>query len=333
MSFDTAKRVLEPLKLSAFKLQLAGGEPLLNLKLIREIHSYMNREKIGAELCIQTNGCLITHEIAKELGKMGIAIGISLDGPPEVNDLLRGDTSGTLRGIRILGEQGIPVNINCVVTSKSVKFLPELVDIAFYMENVGGIGLDLLRFAGRAELPADFAAPAEPEEIRHYVRAAYERSIMLYKAFGRTVGIREIEEARRGLASGRACGAYCHAANGNSIVVLPDGSIYPCGSLWGRTEYCMGNVHGESPLRELRLKAGRPAECRGCAYRQVCRGACPSRILLNSGTDGFSEQDCALRKVSFELAQEAISTQTSYMDFSHAPLVEDPPGPPEKGGE
>ena len=39
---------------------------------------------------MQTNGTLINNEIARKIKKMNIAVGISLDGPPEVNDKLRG---------------------------------------------------------------------------------------------------------------------------------------------------------------------------------------------------------------------------------------------------
>ncbi|UNC93056.1 radical SAM protein [Candidatus Contubernalis alkalaceticus] len=42
MSFDTAKKVLGSIP-NPFKVQLSGGEPLLNFELVRQISSYRDR--------------------------------------------------------------------------------------------------------------------------------------------------------------------------------------------------------------------------------------------------------------------------------------------------
>lgn len=52
-----------------------------------------------------------------------------------------------MAGIRTLGEAGVYVNLNAVVTSVNVQKLPQLVDFAWYLESEAGIGLDLLRAA------------------------------------------------------------------------------------------------------------------------------------------------------------------------------------------
>lgn len=165
MTFETAKKAID-LPKGSFKLQLAGGEPLLNFELIKEIHSYLKKQKPNIKMQIQTNGTLIDDKIGKWVKEMGIPIGVSLDGPFEVNESIRGSTKEVIEGIKTLGAFGIMTNINCVVTSESIKKLDKLMDLAFYLGNIGGIGLDLLRETGRTEISGvEIASPEQRPAI------------------------------------------------------------------------------------------------------------------------------------------------------------------------
>lgn len=89
------------------------------------------------------------------------------------------------------------------------------------------------------------------------------------------------------------------------MVVLPDESLYPCGSLAGRAEYGMGNL--DSPdIRTIRLETEKTPGCIKCSYGKVCPGGCPARSILNTGNASYSPQDCALRRTAFEIAEEEI---------------------------
>lgn len=301
MNFETAKKAIDTLG-DDFKLQLAGGEPILNFKLIKEIYEYLRVNKPKVKLQMQTNGALIDSTIAHEIKKMGIAVGVSFDGPVKINESLRGSTSEVIAGIKALAEEGIMVNLNCVLTEENVEYLDRLVEMAIYLGNVGGIGIDLLRETGRAY--DNSIKKASPDKIRIHLRDAYSRANELSKIIGRMIIIREIEDARKRLLQGSGCTDYCYAVNGGSVVVVPDGSMYPCSSLTGREEYYMGNVHNSSSQRVVKLKHERPESCRLCKYGAVCIGACPSRSIINSNTGGFTVEDCALRKTAFEIIEE-----------------------------
>ena len=301
-------RMEEPVAFSALELfkdepltvQFAGGEPLLNWELIEAVTEYVEKQRPGTRLQLQTNGIAMDMQKAIYIREHKIAVGVSLDGIPEVNERLRGRTAEVVAGIRTLGEAGVCVNLNAVVTSENVQKLPQLVDFAWYLESVAGIGLDLLRAAGRGEREFTRLC-AEESVIEQALWKMYERSCMLERLSGRKIVFREIDEAARRQRVGKRL-PYCFASCGNAVAVLPDGDCYPCGSLAGRPEYYMGNVMGQ--VHSLRLEPegvfAESEKCTACPGRLVCPGACPSRRILN----GESKEDCALRRTAFQIVEQ-----------------------------
>ena len=295
MRYETARKAMDYMDGHPFRLQLAGGEPLLNKPLLLRI-----LEDVGDDpsipCSIQTNATLIDDGIAEVFRKYRVAVGVSLDGKPEINEKQRGETPKALEGIRILGAHGIRVNLTVVVTAENAARLHELVDMALYLGNVNGIGLDLLRRAGRAV--DNGISPAAPEALEHGLRALKKRVDEVNRLLPRPLIVREFEKAKYYLSAEHPCLDYCFAARGKSFVVLPDGGCWPCGSLAGQPEYSMGNVH--SAVQPLTIQCARPEQCETCVYRKACTGGCPSRGLLRGG---FDELDCLMKKISFELVQ------------------------------
>jgi len=85
-----------------------GGEPLLiGVKKLNQLGKIMKAElldyNITVDLGIQTNGLLFTEEIGDFFVKYNGTIGVSIDGPPKINDLHRVDHRG--RGSSILLEK------------------------------------------------------------------------------------------------------------------------------------------------------------------------------------------------------------------------------------
>lgn len=303
MSFQTAKTAMD-IPAGKYKLQLAGGEPLMNFHLIRKIYEYIWASKPHMKIQLQTNGTLITHEMAREIRNMGLAIGVSLDGIYPINEKLRGRTKAALNGIRLLGEQGIGVNINCVVSNSNIEYLDKFIDWIFYLGNVNGIGLDLLRNTGRTLVSN--VEKASPEHIHDNLWKAYRQTKKIFELTGKKIFIREIEEAKRRMETKVSCDNYCYASIGNAMVVLPGGQLYPCGSLVGKQEYYMGNIHEDESIKKIALKIQKPDQCKECKYNEFCRGACPSRSIINE-QGGFTLEDCILRRTAFEIAEKEKS--------------------------
>lgn len=82
----------------AVSVQFHGGEPLLaSDEFFREAVAFC-REELGRKLgkkvdfYIQTNLTRVTVEREALLRELGIGISFSLDGPPEINEKMRGGT-------------------------------------------------------------------------------------------------------------------------------------------------------------------------------------------------------------------------------------------------
>lgn len=304
MPESVAVKALSYFKGRPLKIQFSGGEPMMNFGLIKSVIEEAGRMHLDASFQIQTNGTLIDAAAARFIKKNRIAVGVSLDGIPEINEATRGKTMEVVRGIQNLGREGVIINLNCVVTRMNVRFLERFVDFAFYLGNVAGIGLDLLRCAGKAADPLQ-AQSASADEIKSALIAMTQRSSMLYEKTGRHIIIREIEEAKMRLQRKSVPKGYCYASCGASFVVLPEGSVYPCGSLAGKADYAMGSVFDK--IMPVKLDEGKNATCTRCSYGKVCPGACPSRYILNIQENGARSLDCVLRKTAFMLAEKEMN--------------------------
>lgn len=89
MTEEVASEALELLDRAPGRtlVELAGGEPLLNFDLIRFLlKKYGGRYRFA----LQTNGLLLDAPKLNFLAEHGVGLGLSLDGPPRVNDLSRG---------------------------------------------------------------------------------------------------------------------------------------------------------------------------------------------------------------------------------------------------
>ena len=319
MSWDIARKAIDYAAASGspFKVQFTGGEPLLNLPLIREIVAYTRKKKITVRYQVQTNGTLITPQIAGELKAMGIAPGISLDGMPEVNDRLRpfadgrGSTVATLRGLSNLGAEGVKVGLTAVLTAQSVAGLPRLVELASYMGNVYGIALDLLRPMGRSGVYK--ILPPEPAAMEESVRACLRRAEEIARWGGKPVRFREVERIKRQLALRLARRYYCYATTGQSFAVMPGGAVYPCSSLAGQPDFYLGNISEQdfslpvslARLPFLRRRVNDLAGCRDCPDNWLCGGGCLARAYACTGrVDRTHPDDCRLKKVFLQYVRE-----------------------------
>lgn len=282
-----------------FILQFTGGEPLLEFSTIKAVTEYVEVKKYPAILQLQTNASLLTEEIAEYLKKHKIAVGVSLDGRPSVNDSLRKRKDGnsaseaTVRGIRLLAARQIPIGLTCVVTDANVKSLPGIVQMAYYLGNVRQIGFDLLRRQGRGTA----LRPAAPEDVAIAMEQCYALAQRMEQATGIRIRFSQLEKIRQ-IVSGRACAfGQCYAMRGEEAYVTSDGKIYACSSLAGNTDFLLGDVwKGMDPEKTKQVGqyiAEAMKACNECPRLSVCGGGCFTRW---QGRDGKAEEECAMQQ-------------------------------------
>ncbi|MCK9440526.1 MAG: radical SAM protein [Methanothrix sp.] len=292
----------------SFKIQFTGGEPLLNLDLIEKAVDYVSEMGLQAPCQVQTNATLINPDVAGRLKSLKIGIGVSLDGPPSVNDALRpfsdgsGSTGSAMRGIAALRDEGIRVGATCVLSRANAATLAGLVDVLSYLGNVEGIAIDFLRPVGRASR----SMQPDPCLAAAGIETAISRADHLAGMGGRRINFRELERMRYTLECGGARLHHCFFDSCRSLVVLADGSSYVCPSLLD-PQMMLGNIEASGFAEELlyrmaekRCLVQSPWECNTCTDRWLCAGPCLAHYVA-----GLNRSiECAVKRVFMRHARE-----------------------------
>ena len=314
MDWQVAKRALDLMLnyFDSFKVQFAGGEPLLNMDLIERVVNYTGGLSIRYQ--IQTNATLIDRGVARWIRELGISVGVSLDGLPEVNDFLRpfadgrGSTTATISGLESLRAEGIRVGLTCVLSAENVAGLPGLVELASYLGNVEGISLDLLRPMGRAKRGE--VDPADPALAARSVNAALRRAEELSLMGGRRVKFREVERIRYLLSHGLERKYRCPFDARRYLVVDPKGRAWPCPSLVGIPEFYLGNILEDDFADELSDKLERcrglialPRYCSVCPERRLCGGPCLAQTYAGQLSGEVNLTECYVRRAFINFAR------------------------------
>lgn len=132
-------------------LSLSGGEPLMDPRLFEQIDL---ARSLGLRVNVVTNGVLVREQEAERLADTANIVAVSLDGPPDVHNALRGSPQAfahALRGIRRLRAAGARVAI--IHTARAAS-LPHLRWLRRLAGELGAEALQLhpLEPTGRARL-------------------------------------------------------------------------------------------------------------------------------------------------------------------------------------
>lgn len=285
---------------------LTGGEPLLRPDLF-EIAAYATGH--GLKAAFSTNGTLVTRETARELLAAGVTIAsISIDGStPEIHDDFRqqpGAFEASRRGMSILQEAGIKVQVNTSLTRRNLEDLDNIYRLVKRMQ-AHAWHVFMLVPTGRGLSPAnqDLIGADDYERVLNYI---YEKNrddqmeikptcapqyYRILRQRAAADGI-PVDLERFGL-NARTRG--CLAGMGFGFVSYK-GDVYPCGYY----PKSAGNVR-ERPFREiwekselfqqLRDFSKLEGACGKCGYIKVC-GGCRARAYAVTGNDFAAEPYC-----------------------------------------
>ncbi|HID09512.1 TPA: radical SAM protein, partial [Candidatus Micrarchaeota archaeon] len=268
----------------ALRLVLTGGEPLVHPGLL-DVLAEAKKHRLAVR--ILTNGTLLADRLPELSGLLDPRVDsfqVSLDGTEEVHDSIRGD--GTFRkameGIRAAISRGYPVDVAFTVTPGNRSSALPL------YRSLKGLGVRSFRVSwgvpvGRLSHPVTFQSFLDlVEALRH--------------ASG-SVGIPVSYEPRSDLPVVPPS-VYTCPAGVSQVFVASSGDVYPC-PLFRFPEFNMGNVRSEDLLsiwekpgweRLRRDLSG--TKCASCPLFRSCRGGCPARAYLVSGTLNAPAPDC-----------------------------------------
>ena len=264
-----------------FHVQLTGGEPTLEPELIEWIASFIRKKSLPATIGIQTNGTILDASLIKMFKRHDIQVGVSLDGPPDLHEKLRGKSGPTIKGLKLLSDHDLPFRVTCVVTGQNVTAMDQLALFLGSFPTARGLALDLLVCKGYA-LKNDCAIPPSPEELKNGLKKLVHAIGWINANRSHPIKLRELESLKQAVQKGNQL-HFCHASKGEAAAIHPDGTIYPCSQTVGDPCFACGTV--DAPNKESFNVLGkyslRSEQCNDCPVSGFCPGDCPCRLYYN----------------------------------------------------
>ncbi len=271
-----------------------GGEPTVHGELVQRLvegtRRIANEAGAGWYGFLATNGVLSAQQ-ARWLGGNLDLVGLSCDGPPEIQDRQRplpsgAATSGAVeRTARALVEAGARFSVRTTITPETLARQAEVV--AYLHRSLGATHMRFEPVYGvRGTLAPQFRPEDAPAFVEHFLEAQREA-----RARGcelQYMGVR-LEERH---------GPHCDVLQ-DALHVLPDGTLTACFfQCEGAAPWLVGHWDGATwQLDYGRIAAHRRAvsqvsgRCRDCIAAFHCARECPERCSaiddLAAHTPGF----------------------------------------------
>ncbi|AEB08005.1 radical SAM/SPASM domain-containing protein [Desulfobacca acetoxidans] len=287
-------------KMGVFQLVIAGGEPFIR----PDVWKIMDlAEALDFCLFIETNTMLLRDEDIKRLKSFTISqMHIPLEGMRETNDYIRGREhfAHTLETVRKLSAEDIPVEIRTTASKRSID---ELEELALLLADTGVNTLFVSEFTptGRGmsyapELLLGLELKKKLHDTLGELRSKYYDRITVD---GDACGFFDGHERRMGFSKDERS-AFCAAMNGESCVILPNGTVSPC----DQYAFHGGNIRFQS-IREIIEKSpvfnwfrefprsAVSGTCGACKFNARCGGCRIFAFLFNG--DIYSEDPMCWR--------------------------------------
>ena len=299
-----------------------GGEPLLaGLDFFRAIIGLEAQyPEVSFENRIQTNGTLMSDDMARFLVEYQFEVGFSLDGPKEIHDRYRrfhGSRSGSFdaarRGIECYRScaKADRVAVIAVITQASIDRAVDLFE--FFKEMRAEVQLDIydVRWldlgpvAGEVSGLSDLAP--RPEEVGRFLIELFD---LWFWDQERQVDFRELrQEVKMILQPEIDFGDPFHKkrCDFRRLIFAPDGMVFSCDQWVNDAETALGDIHQDSlatiltkkgvlweQIKQRIRRSGEHMACGGCEWGRQCGGGCftcmkYNALLLRARAEGLPD--------------------------------------------
>ncbi len=319
---------------SRITIGLHGGEPLLWLRENRERLEGALRvlEAAGkrVHLHTQTSGAVLDEDSLRFIKDRSIAVGVSCDGPPDLNDTYRKWSSGrgTSKIVELcfdtLDRMEIPFGVICSVGAHSVGRAADIVE--YFRER----GIRRVRFNPVWAYPRARSAgvAVDPRRFLHFYLELMElirrqngdrHSRMMSVDLGWM--LKNLRSRDRAFMCMRS---PCGAGGNPMLAVDPDGDLYPCEKMVALPELRAGSIFDRPMLADLlelpamvgvrKRTVHSIKECRSCDWRAFCGGGCPADAMAMGHRLQRPDPNCFFYKNIFKTLMVRLVEDESFLE-------------------
>ena len=287
-------------------LLLTGGEPFLYPDFRR---LYLELRKMGMIITINTNGTLIDEDLAEFFGKYKPRrVNITLYGTDEETyDKLchyPGGYEKTLRGIRLLREQGVDVKVGGSLALANQDDLDKLLDIGEELDIPVRVDTYMMPATRERDLPYNMQSRLNPEEAARARIHALKRE-MGPEVFPQYV-CQSVERADHPEPAEAKPGHMSCMAGQCSFTINWQGEMRPCVILTepAISVFEVGFKAAWKYIVEETHKILLNEKCSTCHMRHLCRTCAASALLETGSYDGVPDYMCRYAGESLRILRE-----------------------------
>jgi uncharacterized protein len=311
-------------------LEFHGGEPLLLPdEWFEEAVAYgravARRHNKGVEFPLVTNGTLLTEERLLKLHGLGIEFCMSVDGPPGINDQLRGGGVAVERAIGLFRKHRIHFGVLTVLSRANYQRMGEVMDW-FDQVGIDNFRVNFLQPQGRG---ADESGLLTGEEMFEGMRQVLDHMDRTGAKIQEAEMLTMVHRFLFGRDAKPALSCWEFQCQAGRIYCAVDhkGTIHACGTdlsnhPLGHLDADLDDAHYEATLLRLHDKGDWVIRCFDCEARKVCRHSCPTS---DYNSDLYKEYECLFTRLMYRHLGEIPGKAwriTAALRARHAP----PPG-------
>jgi len=302
--FNTAKKQ----NFNTIKIKYAGGEALLNFKLIKILHDYTHqlalKNNIEIDEIILSNGTVITDEVALWLKNTNVRLMLSIDGIGEIHDQQRPTKKG----------QGSFKKIENNLLNKLIPYdIKPDICITVTQKNAKGVK-DIVKWVLQHDLPFSINFYRENKLSSSHVDLILEEKAIIE---GIESAYRTIEDnlpdrpLLNGLLDKVQTQAHTHTCGvgQNYLVINHHGKISQCQMHLDKTSTIqstssIGNYIPITPAKDKihNISVEEKEGCKTCVYRYRCTGGCPLETHRATGRWDVKSPHCNIYQTLYPQA-------------------------------
>lgn len=340
MAMETVKNavqlILESSRASIVYIEFHGGEPLLAsdaffYDAVEFSRRTLETKQRQVKFFLQTNLTLVNSEREKMLRDLGIGISFSLDGPPHINDKLRGGGKKVLENFRRMKQQGTRTGTIALIQHSNWDKMEEVLAF-FHQQGLHDVRFNLMAQDGRGKGVKALTAEeffAAKKTILNYMLKTKGQSVVDSALFNSMKRFAETNGAPCSSKRGGCEAFFCQG--GRSLYsVNPDGTFFACDRIAEKPHWAMGNVNrpftgGDAEfVQEKRSQFHQKSEwwarCERCDAKKICEFSCSAYYIDEVNN---REIDCSLTRKLWQYFTQRSEDIFTFLSLKLPPISVD----------